>query len=99
MLMIKKSCVNNAFNIHMPQLVNEHDTFPIAVEKDKLKLLYSLDTWVILSLILCVLLLLWKRNLCLLICLGYLDVHFTLLLANIIIKESIWYTEFIFVQI
>jgi hypothetical protein len=93
--------------------LNEHDDFvlepntcaknknllPIAVEKDKLKLLYSLDTWVILSLILCVLLLLWKRNLCLLICLGYLDVHFTLLLANIIIKESIWYTEFIFVQI
>jgi hypothetical protein len=98
--------VNNAFNIHMPQLVNEHDTFglepntcaenknlnehdafvlepntcaknknllPIAVEKDELKLLYSLDTWVILSLILCVILLLWKRNLCLLICLGYLQ--------------------------
>jgi hypothetical protein len=31
-------------------------------------------------------------------CLGCLDAHITLL-ANIIVKETIWYTEFIFVQI
>jgi hypothetical protein len=54
----KEDLCDNAFNIHMPQLVNEHDAFvlepntcaenknflPIAAEKDEFKLLYSLDT-------------------------------------------------------
>ena len=31
-------------------------------------------------------------------CHGYLDVHI-ILLANIIVKETTWYTEFIFDQI
>jgi hypothetical protein len=68
----KEELCDNAFNIHMSQLVNEYDAFvlepntsaenknlrPIAAEKDELKLLYSLILWGILSLILCVLLLL-----------------------------------------
>jgi hypothetical protein len=54
----KEELSDNAFIIHMPQLVNDHDAFvlepntcaknknllPIAAKKDELKLLYSLDT-------------------------------------------------------
>jgi hypothetical protein len=53
----KEELYDNAFNIHMPQVVNEHDAFvlesntcaknknllPITAKKDELKLLYSLD--------------------------------------------------------
>jgi len=96
----------------MPQLVNEHDAFvlepntcvenknllPIAAEKDELKLLSSLDTLGYIEFdTLCALCTLEEKFKCA-NCHGYPDVHITLL-ANIIIKESIWSIEFIFVQI
>jgi hypothetical protein len=69
----------------------------IAAKKDELKLLYSLDTLGYIEFdTLCALTTLeekfWFAHL------SRSSVYFTLL-ANIIIKESIWYTEFIFVQI
>jgi hypothetical protein len=101
----KEELDDNTFIVPMPQPVNEHDAFvlepstcfknrhflSIATEKDELKLLSSLNTLGYIEF----------DTLCalrLLICHSYLDMYFTLL-ANIIINKSIWYIEFIFVQI
>jgi hypothetical protein len=108
----KEELCDNAFNIHMPQLVNENASFvleqntcaknkqllPIAIEQDELKLLSSLNTLVYIEFeTLCALNSLEEKF-------KYAKLpwlsrcHITLL-ANIIIKENIWSTEFIFVQI
>jgi hypothetical protein len=108
----KEELCDNAFNIHMPQLVNENASFvleqntcaknkqllPIATEQDELKLLSSLNTLGYIEFeTLCALNSLEEKFKC--AKLPWLSRCHITLLANIIIKENIWSIEFIFVQI
>ena len=108
----KEELCDNNFIIPMTQLVNEPDAFvlepntcvenkhllPIAAKKDELKLLSSLNTLGYIEFdTLCALSTLKEKFKCA-NCHGYPDVHITLL-ANIIVKETIWCVVSTFVQI
>jgi hypothetical protein len=108
----KEELFDNAFITPMPQLVNEHDAFvlepntcaenknllPIAAEKYELKLLSSLDTLDYIEFDILSALSTLEEKFKYADCHGYLDVHI-ILLAKIIVKESIWCIMSILVQI